>query len=243
MNNKKNRQASYVLSKSTYIRGLQCIKSLYLNKHRSFLRDPLSEEQKEKFKRGHSIGIVAQELFPNGITLGRPSKKAQEQTLKLIAEETPVIYEACFIYNEVIVALDILVRNNDKWDAYEVKSSTALSTTYYNDAALQHYIISNSGIDIGKFYLVYRDEEYEMVDNTVELEAFIKEDVTDYCKSNIDFIEQNINRFKDVLLLPNSPKIEPDVQCLTPYPCDFIGFCWKNLSEERKNEILDDAGK
>jgi len=49
----------HVLSKSTFIRGNQCLKSLYLNKKRPFLRDKLSPEQLEKFRRGHNVGFLA----------------------------------------------------------------------------------------------------------------------------------------------------------------------------------------
>jgi hypothetical protein len=53
--------------KSTFIRGLQCEKSLYLHKKRPFLRDRLSPEQLAKFSRGTNVGVYAQELFPGGV--------------------------------------------------------------------------------------------------------------------------------------------------------------------------------
>ena len=77
---------AFSLSKSTYIRGLQCLKSLYLNKHRSFLRDRLSEEQLAKFARGHAIGKVARQLFPGGVEIPAPSEASARKTQKLIAE-------------------------------------------------------------------------------------------------------------------------------------------------------------
>ena len=111
----------YTLSKSTFIRGLQCHKSLYLNKFRPYLRDRLSEEQLAKFARGHAVGKVAQQLFPGGVAMTRPGKTSAAKTAALIAEEFPVIYEACFIADDVIVALDILVKSETGYDAYEVR--------------------------------------------------------------------------------------------------------------------------
>ncbi len=76
----------HILSKSTFIRGVQCLKSLYLNKKRPFLRDKLFAEQKAKYKRGWDIGLIAQELFPGGINLRPKSpfqyRKAIETTKK-----------------------------------------------------------------------------------------------------------------------------------------------------------------
>ena len=54
------------LSKSTFIRGLQCEKSLYLYKHHHNLKDPTRSSLKVFFNQGTNIGILAQELFPDG---------------------------------------------------------------------------------------------------------------------------------------------------------------------------------
>ena len=54
------------LSKSTFIRGLQCEKSLYLYKHHYRLKDPTPSSLQAVFDQGTNIGILAQELFPKG---------------------------------------------------------------------------------------------------------------------------------------------------------------------------------
>jgi hypothetical protein len=57
----------HVLSKSTFIRGMQCEKSLYLNKHGRNLRDEISPEQMAVFSQGTNVGELAQGLFPGGV--------------------------------------------------------------------------------------------------------------------------------------------------------------------------------
>ncbi len=54
------------LSKSTFIRGLQCEKSLYLYKHHYRLKDPTPSSLQAVFDQGTNIGILAQQLFPDG---------------------------------------------------------------------------------------------------------------------------------------------------------------------------------
>jgi len=54
------------LSKSTFIRGLQCEKSLYLYKHHYRLKDPTPSSLQAVFDQGTNIGLLAQELFPYG---------------------------------------------------------------------------------------------------------------------------------------------------------------------------------
>ena len=60
------------ISKSQYIRGLQCDKSLWLLKNRPELRE-VSKESESLFKNVISVGELVKELFQNGteITLGR----------------------------------------------------------------------------------------------------------------------------------------------------------------------------
>jgi len=53
----------HVLSKSTFMRGVQCLKSLYLNRFHPELRNELTEQQQAIFDTGHTVGKLAQELF------------------------------------------------------------------------------------------------------------------------------------------------------------------------------------
>ncbi len=230
--------ASFILSKSTYIRGIQCLKSLYLNKHRPFLRDKLSEEQLAKFSRGHSVGKLAQDLFPGGVEMPRPSDASASKTAKAIAEGIPVIYEACFIHNEVVVALDILVKQESGWIAYEVKSSSALSETYFQDAYIQEYVIRGSGLDLKNFFLIHRNINNEITEATPLDELFIFTELPTPADDLTSLIENRLIQMKSTLELKNSPGISPGKQCMNPYPCDFRGICWKNLGEEEKSELL-----
>ena len=55
---------SHLLSKSSFIRGVQCEKHLYLYKYHYKEMDQLSEMQKAIFKRGTNVGELAQQTFP-----------------------------------------------------------------------------------------------------------------------------------------------------------------------------------
>ena len=228
----------YILSKSTYIRGLQCHRSLYLNKFRPYLRDKITEEQLAKFARGHAVGKVAQQLFPGGITMSRPGKSSAAKTAQLISEGFPVIYEACFISDDVIVALDILVKQENGYNAYEVKSSLALSNVYYNDAYLQYHVINNSGLKPEKFFLIHRNGNIEFTDSSDLNDMFIFTDVTTECEENEFMVNDGIRQMLDVMKLDKSPDIFPGKHCMSPYPCDFRGVCWKKITREEQEELL-----
>ncbi len=246
--------AKHILSKSTFIKGDQCLKQLYLYKKRYFLRDRMPRERVEKFKRGTNIGIMAQDLFPGGVDV-RPKSPSQYQksvlkTSELIAKRTATIYEATVQYNEVLVMLDILHKDKDGWKGYEVKSSKFISETYIKDAALQYYVLKNSGIDLVDFSLIIIDENY-IHNGELELNKFFTStSVIDKCIEYEDYIEKKIEEEKNVLTLMHSPDIKVGKHCFYPYDCDFIGHCWKkspkdsvfdlvNTSLEEKQNLFD----
>jgi hypothetical protein len=55
------------LSKSLYIRCLQCHKSLYLDRHRPELRGEPTPELEALWASGHEVGVYAQMLFAGGV--------------------------------------------------------------------------------------------------------------------------------------------------------------------------------
>lgn len=76
------------LSKSTFIRGTQCEKSLYLYKHNYNLKDPTPSSLQALFDQGTNIGILAQELFPNGVGVSPTFLSMVTGTFKGDVDET-----------------------------------------------------------------------------------------------------------------------------------------------------------
>ena len=225
--------AKHILSKSSFIRGVQCHKSLYLYKKRYFLRDRLSAEQQSKFKRGTNVGLLARQLFPGGIDVSPPTPfqyaKSVDRTSELIAQGFPVIYEAAFRYKGVLVALDILEHKNGKWYGYEVKSSLSVSETYKLDAALQYFVISGSGLMLEDICIIYMNKEY-VAEGELDLERlFLKQSMLEEAFTRKEMIEQEIEAQLRVVDLPKSPQIDIGLHCNIPYPCDFQGHCRKHL--------------
>lgn len=230
----------HALSKSTFIRGTQCLKSLYLNKKQPFLRDRLSDSQRAVFKRGSDVGLLAQQLFPGGVNLSPKSasqfgKKVQETARIIRTNSFQTLYEASFQYDRCLAILDILVKSGNAWIAYEVKSSVKISETYLLDAAFQYYVITNSGVELEDFVLVYINKNY-VFDGTLDLEKlFIKQSVLSEVIEKQEFIKEKVKEQKQTLQKSSAPEINIGEWCNDPYPCDFLGYCWRNIQE---NSIL-----
>lgn len=137
---------SAYLSKSLYMRGLQCHKSLYLDRRRPELRAAPSAELEALWKSGHAVGDFAHMLFPGGVVVPFDGLTKDEQLAKTreeIDRGTKAIYEASFSFNDVFVKADIIVRNRGCWDLYEVKSSTSVKEHHWDDVAVQYHVLSD----------------------------------------------------------------------------------------------------
>ena len=228
-------QSKHLLSKSTFVRGCQCVKSLYLNKYQKDLRGEIDEQTQMIFDIGHNVGELAQKLFPNGefgtLQGEIPSLVSVNRTQELIKNGASVIYEATFMFDEVMVAMDILVKHETSWKAYEVKSSTKVSETYLIDTAVQYYVITNSGVELSDISIVHIDNQYVKQGEIDVFKLFKIESVYSKAKENQEFVKVNISKFKDILRLESVPEIEIGTHCFSPYTCDFEGHCWQNVPE------------
>jgi len=209
------------------------LKALYLYKNRYFLRDRMPPERVATFTRGTRVGLFAQKLFPEGIDCGAKSPrayaKAIEKTALAISSGETIIYEAGFIKHNTLVFLDILVKKEDGWHAYEVKSSIKLSPTYFKDAALQNFVIKESGLDLKSFNLIHINPDYVYNDSLDINSLFVIIDVSKECELKYDDIGDEINTQIEILSDKHSPKIKIGTHCHSPYDCDFIGHCWKGI--------------
>ena len=78
----------------------------------------MPKEKQAVFNRGYQVGVLAQNLFPGGVDVS-PTHVAKfndsvKKTKELIEQGQKVIYEAAFVHDGVLIALDILVNEGGK---------------------------------------------------------------------------------------------------------------------------------
>ncbi len=235
-----NTLEKHILSKSTFIRGMQCTKSLYLNKHHPELKDKISPELQEIFRRGTNVGLLARDLFPGGIDASpkEPGNYRQSvlYTQELLSDNAPVIYEAAFQHEGVLCLIDILVNENGKWKAYEVKSSKRITKTYIMDASLQYHVITGTGLILDDIFIVYMNNKYVRKGELDLHSLFTARSVYKKVNKNQELTLFNINRLKSILISNEIPDVDIGGHCSKPYDCDFKGYCWKHIPE---NSVFD----
>lgn len=231
----------HLLSKTSFLKSVQCQKAFYLYKKYYHIRDPLPPERRAVFNRGHKVGELAQQLFPGGIDVSPDHvfkfSEAIAKTRELIEAGQKIIYEAAFIFDETLVAIDILVQRNEKWYAYEVKSSLKISQAYVMDAALQYYVIKNNLPSIEDISIVNLNENY-VLDGELDIQRLFKiTSVKKDAERNVDFIKHHIAQAKNTFYKNELPNVPVGGHCFSPYPCDFMGTCWKHTVADNVFEL------
>jgi len=225
----------YTISKTSFLKFEQCHKAFFLYKNHPYLRDKFSTDKQLTFKRGHDVGHFAQELFPGGIDVSKEVKGATagaELTKALIENGREVIYEATFIFNGVLIMVDILTLTDEKYTAYEVKSSMKISETYLKDAFLQYYVLKNSLKNFDDLFLVTLNPDYVLEQEVDPKKLFRKRSVKLKAEENFAYFEHQINSAHHVLEENLIPNIAIGKHCFRPYQCDYFGTCWKDTVTE-----------
>ena len=221
---------AHLLSKSTYIRGRQCAKSLWLVKHRPELRPEVPARLQAIFDQGTEVGRLAQQRFPGGVDCSPEHHydydPALEATRTALATGVPAIYEAAFQHDGVLAALDILVRDGEGWMAVEVKSSTSVKEVYLEDAALQYHVISACGVPLTRMVVMHVDTRYVREGPIEVTQLFHLEDVTARVLARQGAVRTAVAALKGVVLAPDQPAVDIGPHCGTPYVCEFKAHCW-----------------
>lgn len=224
-----------MLSKSKITRGVQCHKSLWLYKHKNDLRH-VDTSQQAVFDSGTNVGLLAQQKFPNGVDATEgfdwPNFQTAKKTRELIAKGQQIIYEATFVYDDILVAVDILAKNNDgTWDVYEVKSSTGVKDPHFLDTAVQYYVMIGCGLDIALASILHLNKHYIRQGEVDLHQLFAATDITEEIIELQPKLPEIVEELKAVERLEECPTVDIGPHCSNPYGCDFMAHCWNHVPE------------
>ena len=237
------------LTKSKYLSGVQCHKRLWYEENQPERAADISISQRRIFDQSKKVGILARNHFPEGILINAADPlNSIEQTKETIRRGDSCIFEAAFIFNDVLVRCDILEKDSNSWRITEVKASTSVKDEYIHDLAIQKYVLTGHGLSISETQLMFinnKDCVYPDLSN-----LFTIEDVTDQVDSLIDNVSNYIETFKTVLGKDVEPNVLIGEQCDKPNRCPFKTHCWKSVPKKsiftiprlrwkKKNELIE----
>ena len=212
------------ITKTDFMRGMQCRKMLWLDKHRPDLKI-IPPEIQQKLDAGNEFGDRAMGIFGEyeEMTVYRPGtqipdKKAMaSRTAEHLEKATAVICEAAFIYYNNYCAVDILKKTENGYDFYEVKNAGEVRKQFLRDAAFQYYILSRCKIKVGNIFIVTHGEDEES--------PFVIHDVTKEAKGRVKWVNDHIWDLNRMQKQPEEVDVCPGEQCMEPYECWYYEYC------------------
>lgn len=227
------------LSKTQYTKGLQCGKALWLYRNKKELADEVSDFQESIMEAGTEFGELARQRWPGGVLIkadSRDPEAAVAETLAAIAAGATVLYEAAFVFDDVLVRVDVLVAigpssAGNVWQLYEVKSGTKVEEVHLDDVAIQRYVLEGAGQRVPQSFVVHANPTY-VRKGALDLEQlFAIEEVTKEMLVQTSYVAEVVKRLKAVAELTEAPKREIGDHCNKPYACAFKGHCWAHVPE------------
>ena len=212
------------ITKTDFMRGMQCRKMLWLDRHRPELR-VVPPETQARLDAGNDFGDRAMGMFGpyEEMTVYRPGtripdkKKMAENTARHLALGTPVLCEAAFLNYNNYCAADILRKTETGYDLYEVKNCPEVHEQFIRDAAFQYYIITRCGVKIERICIVTHGPEEE--------HPFVPVEITGQAKAYYSWINDNIWDLNRMQKQREEVMTEPGEQCTHPYECWYYGYC------------------
>lgn len=168
-----------LLSKTEYIMYRECFQNTWVRRHRPDIHSSyeLSEFEESLKEMGNEVEEVARNLFPGGYLVHRRSEGAQELTQKLIADRTPVIFQAVFATDKYLAATDVMQWNPEAeaYDLFEIKMSSTdeeedengnmrvnkkKEEQFERDLSFQANVIEACGVKLNKKCLIRLNRQY-----------------------------------------------------------------------------------
>ena len=193
-----------LLSKTDFILYRECPNDTWVKIHlpEEYSKFELSDFEKSLGVMGDEVEELARGMFPGGVMVEGRGEDAQKLTKKLIAERTPVIFQAVFTTDKYLAATDILEwnKNTNSYDLYEIKMSSTVEEDddddeegkprkvnkkkelqYEYDIAFQSSVLDMCGVIINEKYLIRLNKEYVKLGDLdfTENQLFIKENKTE----------------------------------------------------------------
>ena len=224
------------LDKQLFEAGLQCHKRLWLDYHEP-LAESASASRQEMSRVGDEMRELARTAFPKGVVVaGDDIGEAAAQTEQLVADNTPVLFDATFVADGLEARCDILVVHHNKEtneklvDLFEIKSGTKVKHRYVNDLALQAIVLEKCGLKLKSAYLLHINPKYSHVEGEEypPMQLLRSADVTAKVKKQLPNVARRLKHLR--LAIGNESVLELPMGtfCKNPFPCPHMARCQKD---------------
>ncbi len=158
-----------LISKSRFLNYLTCPKDAWFRIHKPDLEEfKVTPTLQHIFDQGYEAEAYATKLkaFDGAIEIKSRGDGAKKDVDDLLEKKVPAIYQPTFVVDGFIIRCDFLKWDaaSEKWDLYEVKSSTKRHDSgardHLSDAAFQANVLERYGVPLGRIFIVHFNGDY-----------------------------------------------------------------------------------
>ncbi len=209
------------ITKTTYLQFLACGKNIWLKLYKPELQEmfELSDFEKGLLAKGNLVERWARKLFSGGVMVDVYGEEATRKTQEYVAQHTPIIFQATFIYKTFMARNDVLEYDHSKdcWNLYEIKGTNSLNeheekVDHIEDVTFQTVILEACDIKIGFIKLIYLNKDYIRGDEINVQELFVREDITEQVNQRKERTREDMERAANALLQEDEKALE--CQCI-----------------------------
>ena len=226
----------HTISKSQYVKGIQCSKALWLSRNRKDLAPAITPETQVLFDVGNEIGQLAMACFDRGVEVTNDYwdiKGAIAATQGYIEAGHEVVFEATAMHplDGTYCRIDVLRRitDSDEWDLIEVKSATGVKPYHLDDMSFQYHVFANAGYKIRTCFMMVIDNGYVRSGELEPPKLFRLQDITDEVLARQGELEAAAVNLSKLVGQQNEPVVQIGTHCKKPFECDFMGHCWHDV--------------
>jgi hypothetical protein len=221
-----------LLSKTNFLRGLQCYRYLWTVVHEPKSIPPPDAVTQFTFDQGHDVGALAKKLFPRGIDIPTGDFSANIR----IAGENMLsgrpLFEAGILAGNIFCRPDILNPvGSGEWDIIEVKSSTGVKDVNIWDVAFQRLCCESLGMKIRTCNVARINNQYVRQGEIDPQQLFVVEDVTTRVNEYSEGLSGRVDEIVAVMRRQRCPEVGIGPYCSDPYQCPLQPVCWAFLPE------------
>lgn len=223
------------LSKSSYLSGNQCYLKLWYDSRERELASPPDANLRSVLDTGLEVRRLARKRHLVGHYIGQVHphvRSVLEKTRKVIEAGTvPVLFEATFTHENVLVRVDILERlARGGWRLCEVKSTGDVKEVHLQDVAIQLWVLRGAGLDVREAEVITLNRDYVFDGTGLDPNALFKRhSVTDKTEALQEIVSTRVKEMLSVLNRSTAPDIAPGAHCFTPYECPYYAHCTRNF--------------
>ena len=230
-------------SKSKLLALRQCPKRLWLEIHRSDLREDSAATQ-ASFQVGHQVGDIARRIYdPEGlgalIDVGTEGFNAAFARSKELLQTPHPIFEAGFSAGGALAFADVMlpVQVDDHaggqkfWRMVEVKSTTSVKVYHRDDAAIQAFIARTADVPLKGIALAHIDNTWVYPGDDDYRGLLVEADLTEEAFARTEEVQSWIAQAQLTAASTVEPNREIGSHCGDPYACGFVDYCSRDVPQ------------